>query len=322
MKVVLGLDAGGTKTRAVICDETGQVLADVTAGAGNMDGVGQAVAQRSLREAVEAARTAAGNLTIDAAFAGLAGVVTEQDREQATAMLAPALPGARLMIDHDCRVALAGGLSGRPGIVLIAGTGASCFGRNADGRAWLASGWGATFGDEGSGYWIAVEGVRAALRCHDGRGAKTSLGAVLWPALGISHPNDVLRYARSGAWKRPQIAALAPLVIEAASHGDQVAWSIVNQAADELSRAVDAVRRAVGLTGSFETVLAGGLWRADVMVQAVGHKLSQVAPQGRIVDAELPPARGAALLALTELLGRGAPQLSVSELAAQLRQGN
>lgn len=112
-RYVLGVDGGGTKTKAVIADEEGHVHGLGIGGPSNYDDVGMEKAKVGIAEAL-----------------WMAGVVSEKDRAVIHAIareLSLAADG-NIDIDHDCRIALAGGLSGRPGIVLIAGTGSSCYG--------------------------------------------------------------------------------------------------------------------------------------------------------------------------------------------------
>ena len=299
----LGLDAGGTKTLAVIADESGQLLGLGTGGPGNRDGVDPQLAECSLRDAVAEARQAAGNVAPSTVFAGIAGVVSSTDRALAHDILAEAVgPVASIEIDHDCRIALAGGLSGRPGIVVIAGTGASVFGRNADGAEWRANGWGSLFGDEGSSYWIAVEGVRAVLCGEDGRGPPTLLRGLVFGQLGVTDANDLLGRARRNEWLRPELAALAPLVIRAAEAGDDVAHALIIRATDELARSVAAVARALGFDRTqVEVALVGGLLRSEMVRDKLRSKAVELVPGAALMEPELAPVVGAALLALARI---------------------
>jgi N-acetylglucosamine kinase-like BadF-type ATPase len=135
--LVLGIDGGGTKTLASICDTQGHVLGMGTAGPSNIDDVGLEIASQNIAQAVSAARAQAKlePQIFDAAFLGLAGIVSEPDREvvRGIARKLELATYAQTGVDHDCRIALAGGLAGRPGVVLIVGTGSSCFGVNAVG---------------------------------------------------------------------------------------------------------------------------------------------------------------------------------------------
>ncbi len=315
-RYVLGVDAGGTKTLAAIADEAGVLLGSGRGGPGNFDDVGIERARANIGEAVEAARRAAGLAPepFAAAFLGVAGVVSEADRAVVRAMAADLAlaPDGRVGVDHDCRIALAGGLSGRPGIVLIIGTGSSCFGMNAAGEAWRSGGWGHLISDEGSGYWLGVEALRAAVRAWDGRERPTVLLGRLLQHLGVAEPDDLLHRLYVVGMSRAELAALAPLVIAAAREGDAVAGGLLARGAEELADTVLAVARRLGLYGqACELALAGGLAQVeDFVVQPLRAAVQARLPGCRVMAAELPPALGACLLALRLLEVAPSPAIS------------
>lgn len=304
---MLGVDAGGTSTRAAIADRSGRVLGIGTSSTGNIDDQGPAGTARAVAEAVAAARVAAGVDAADfvAAFLGVAGVVSAEDRAALLDALAPLRLAAsgRVVVDHDCRVALAGGLSGRPGIVLIAGTGSSAFGCDASGMSWRAGGWGSLIGDEGSGFRIAVDGVRAVAMAADGRGAETSLTRALLSALEVHDPDGLLHrlHLRDG---RSQIAGLAPIVLSEAGAGDPVAGEILVRAMDDLAAMVAAVWSRLVLPVPAEVATVGGLFTAgDVVLAPLREALAQRVPEAVLVAPEADPVVGACLLA-AQVAGR------------------
>jgi N-acetylglucosamine kinase-like BadF-type ATPase len=239
-----------------------------------------------------------------AVFLGMAGVVSAEDHaiiHGIAERLRLAPPGS-VGVDHDCRIALAGGLSGRPGIVLIVGTGSSCYGRNAAGEGWMTGGRGHLIADEGSGYWLGIQAMRAAVMAHDGRLGDTLLLPAVLNALGIRHMDEVLHRLYVVGMSRAEIATLGPLVIEAARAGDATALDLLALGAEELARCVWAAARHLGMDQEPVSVCAvGGIVQAGPIVtaglhRAVGNRL----PAALIQDAELPPVLGAALLALEQ----------------------
>ena len=84
-------------------------------------------------------------------------------------------PEGRIGADDDARIALAGGLMGRSGFALIAGTGSVSIGLNTSGEIVRAGGWGPMFDDVGAGHWLGLEAMRAAVRAFDGRAENTLL---------------------------------------------------------------------------------------------------------------------------------------------------
>lgn len=307
MRYVLGIDGGGTKTQAVIAGDDGRVRGTGLGGPSNYDDIGVERSRANIGRAVAAARAEAGlgETPFDAAFLGLAGIVAAQDHDVVRAIAGDLrlAPAERLGVHHDCRIALAGGLSGRPGIVLIAGTGSSCYGLNAAGADWRAGGWGNLIGDEGSGYWLGVQALRCAVRAYDGRGAATPLQAEVRRALGLADMNEIMHRVYATGMSRAEIAALAPLVFAAAEAGDDVALGLLRRAADDLAECVAAVAGRLGFSGDCEIALVGGLLqRGDLLARALDATLRARMPQSRCTLPELPPVLGAALLAL-QLLG-------------------
>ncbi|MBI4927608.1 MAG: hypothetical protein HY835_07570 [Anaerolineae bacterium] len=305
--VFLGIDGGGTKTNATIVDRHGNVLAYGLGGPSNYDDVGISVAQASIATAVNAARKQAGldETPFEAAFLGMAGVVSEKDRA-VIAQIAGELklaPLEAIGVDHDCRIALAGGLSGRPGIVQITGTGSSCYGRRSDGADWRAGGWGHLMGDEGSSYWLGVQALRAAVMSYDGRIPTTLLEEKIRKALKLEGILDIMHRVYATDMTRSSVAALAPLVIEAASAGDACALGLVQQAAQDVAECVQAVARKLEMQGSHnapcEVALVGGLLNAgEVFVDPLITAIRNALPFSQVTRAELPPVLGACLLAL------------------------
>jgi N-acetylglucosamine kinase-like BadF-type ATPase len=305
---VLGVDGGGTKTHVAVVDGGGRVCGTGVSGPSNYDDVGVEVAQANIEQAVQAARHSAGldETRFAAVFLGMAGVVSPQDRAaiRGIAERLKLAPPERIGIDHDCRIALAGGLSGRPGIVQIAGTGSSCYGRNAAGEDWRSGGWGHLISDEGSGYWLGIQAMRLAAGAFDGRVQPTPLLEAVQQRLDLEHMNDIMHHLYVKEMSRAEIATLAPLVIEAAQAGDAVSLASIRQGTQELADCVLAVAKRLGLAGGpCELALVGGLFQAgDIYVQPFKEAVSERLPGCRVTHAELPPVLGACLLAL-EMLG-------------------
>ncbi|MCA1622048.1 MAG: hypothetical protein LC795_22785, partial [Acidobacteria bacterium] len=173
-QTVLGVDGGGSKTRAVVADGGGKVLGEGLAGASNPLRVGVSEAVGAIRDAVDRACAEAGVRRSDivAAEVGLAGVRRADIRERMLAALAELGLGT-VEVVTDADIALYGATSGKPGLVIIAGTGSVCCGVNARGRRACAGGWGPVVGDEGSGSWIARRALQSVAHATDGRGPKT-----------------------------------------------------------------------------------------------------------------------------------------------------
>ncbi len=244
----LGVDGGQSKTTAVIGDENGRVLASGRGGPCNHAGAPEGRAKfinaisTSLSAACSEAGLDAATVRFASACLGLSGGPADKQ-----AILGQILAADRMLVTDDATIALSGALAGEPGIVVIAGTGSIAFGRNAQGRTARAGGWGYLFGDEGGGFWIARQALRAALRWEEGWGPPTALRAMLLDStgarnVGARNMNDLMHRCYTPEFPRPRIAALSVLVNHAAERGDPVAQEILSEASRELAQLARAVR--------------------------------------------------------------------------------
>src|ERR1017187_1021669 len=229
MRLFLGVDGGQSGTTALIGDEAGRVL-----GAGSGGPCNHA----------EAAGGRPKLLRFAAACFGMSG-----GPEDKQAILQQILPADVVVVTDDAVIALTGATAGEPGIVTIAGTGSIAFGRNATGRTARTGGWGYIFGDEGSGFDIARQALRAALRAEEGWGPPTALVRALLDATGSEDANGALHRFYAPDWPRSRVATLAPLVDEAAMAGDPVARDILHNAAQQLAVLTSSVRQQLWKPG-------------------------------------------------------------------------
>lgn len=244
-RLLIGVEGGGTRTRVVFVAWDGTRLACRDGGPGLVDPREPAAsAARVLTLVRDAASEADLTLPAAALCAGLAGASTDAIRKQIASALESGAIAERVEVVADGLIALEGALAGQPGILLVSGTGSVAYGRDPAGRIERAGGRGLVVGDEGSGYAIAIAGLRACLRAHDGRMPSTRLLGTILTELGLDHPDEISGWA--GRADKSAIAALAPQVMEAAAAGDPVASAILNDAADELALHVYALIRRLG----------------------------------------------------------------------------
>ncbi|MEU4554455.1 N-acetylglucosamine kinase [Micromonospora violae] len=269
--VVVGLDVGGTSTRAAVLTLTGQRVGTGRAGGGNptSHGAERAAAEllTALREAladVDPTRVAAGTI-------GLAGAGRLLADPAGRAAFDRAWHDAGLRCPYevhgDALVAYASGTASPDGTILIAGTGAITaqvhelrLDRIADGHGWL-------LGDAGSGFWLGREAVRRLLADLDaGRAPGTLATTVLTELLGSAEiaprPRASVDATIQAVTRRPpiELARLAPLVVDAATHGDPVATALLAEAAAHLVDSVGRIRPDGAVT---PVVLGGGLLTGD-----------------------------------------------------------
>ncbi len=300
-----GVDAGGTSSRAVILSTNGKNFGWGYAAGANPTHAGWNQAGTNMFEAVRMASADAGINTnqIRSLFLGMAGVVTDEDRAHALRLARSwnLSPSCLCGVDHDIRIALEGGLAGRPGIAVIAGTGSSCYGRNAEGKSWQAGGWDRLLDDLGSGYDLAQKGMAAACQSADGRIAPSLLQNLFFSTLDVTNVADFSSKVHRPGLARHEVAALATLVLKAAHQGDAAAIAIVTTGADELARMVEAVAHRLFPQQPCDVVLIGGLFeksaRYRVPVESAIH--SRI-PQAIFHTTQLRPAIGALSIAAAQ----------------------
>ncbi len=291
-KLFLGVDGGQSSTTALVGDETGRVLGVGRGGPCNHVGAaeGREKFLRAVGGSVRAALEQAGLAAVRFAGACLGFSGGPGDKDALTREIVSA---ERYTITHDALIALVGATAGEPGIITIAGTGSIAFGRNAADRTARAGGWGYAFGDEGGGFDLVRQALRAALRHEEGWGPKTGLHAALMEATGARDANDLLHRFYTAEYPRAHVASFAKLVDEAARRGDAVARDILNGAAQSLATFAAAVRGQLFQPGEIATVcFIGGVFRSAMLLERF-RMLVELEEANRVKAPAYGPAAGA-----------------------------
>jgi N-acetylglucosamine kinase-like BadF-type ATPase len=242
---------------------------------------------------------------VDAICLGMAGVDRESEGVVVRGIMRRIGARARVVVVNDALVALVAGVGDAPGVVIICGTGSIAYGRNTRNQAARAGGWGHILGDEGSGYWIGRQALRAVARAADGRGPATTLTARVLKHFAVTRPSDLVGEIYDRHLRHHALAQLAGVVQEACNEGDEVGTQILEQAAQELLQAARSVVEQLGIGDEgFDCVLAGGVFSGVPWLGGeLGHRLVGVAPRTRVRRLEVEPALGAVRLALAEARG-------------------
>jgi N-acetylglucosamine kinase-like BadF-type ATPase len=295
--IVVGVDGGGTGSRAVALGLDGREQGRADGPPALVRDIAPDRAAGVVADLVREVAAAAGVGTpVAVLVAGLAGVGRPGVRGVVHGALVDAGVADEVEVLGDSEVAFHDAFGAGAGILLVGGTGSMALGRSHDGRTARAGGWGDPLGDEGSGWFLGMSGLRAVARAADGRGPWTQLTNRLLDALDLADPPDLIRWTAAATKK--EVAALAPHVLEAAASGDVVAVGLADDAARELAEAVEAVRRSLEPWAEPpEVAVAGGLIGAGAPLRArVDRALAEllVRPSARTVV----PVRGAARRAL------------------------
>lgn len=299
----LGVDGGGTKTGFCLVGHDGTVCASVTTQGCSYLAAGFAGLADILEGGVRAVCRDAGVgvEAIEYAFFGLPcyGEST-RDRPGLDAAPSRVLPRERYRCDNDMVCGWAGSLGATDGINVIAGTGSMTYGEYA-GRKARCGGWGELFGDEGSAYWIAVQGLSAFARMSDGRSPKGPLHDRFREYLHLENDLDLIGEVL-GDWHgdRAQIASLSHVVLAAADARDACALDIVRCATRELALLVSATCRKLEVPEHERITVSysGGLFHAGpLFLVEFQRALWSARPSCALRAPRFSPALGAALYA-------------------------
>jgi N-acetylglucosamine kinase-like BadF-type ATPase len=303
MSLFLGVDAGGTRSTALVVDASGQIRGRADGGPANYQSIGEAAARRGLADVVDRALVAAGARAAELGWAayGIAGADRPKDFEAIQAQL-PSVPlRNRRTLVNDSQLALRAGTPDGVGVAVVAGTGTNALGRSPDGRVFRVGGYAGELGDFGSAGDIGREGLRAAMRGREGRGTPTKLYERLCEKLGLDVLEDIIDLWIQNDPAATDFGRLAPTVFETAAQGDLVSLALLARVGRELALSARIVRRELFEPGAQVTVVLGGsvLQRgADpTVIRTVSRDLASDWPTTQVVRLETDPVIGAVLLA-------------------------
>ena len=301
MSFAIGVDGGGTRTRAVVVDLDGMAL-----GRGDFPGaVASAHEPERAADAVEAAvrlaaESAGVQLPAATMWAGLAGAGGRRARAAVTDALSTRGIADRLVVGTDVEAAFHDAFGTGEGVLLISGTGSIAWARGGESEPRQVGGWGKRLGDEGSGYRLGLEALQYLMRAHDGRAGPTTMTEPILTHLGVSTPPELV--AEVGTASKSRIASLAPIVARLAEEGDMAAGQIVERAVEALLTHVRVAMkhgRAPDEAGGRSSVVLWGGIVADGGPLRL-RMLTALESEGfDVLDHDLDPPMGAARLALS-----------------------
>jgi len=294
MGLFLAIDAGGTKTTCLLADEK-SVLGRASTGSVKLMRVSEAEASARLRTMLTEVSVAAGiDLgEVTRTCIGLAGLSIDAVREWAEREIG-AVVGGDLLLCGDEEIALDGAFQGGPGILIVAGTGSNFIGRASDGTMYSAGGWGPALGDEGAGFWIGQEALRAGFWAKD-RSIPTTLLMDIGEFWGTNSLGEIVEKANERPG--PDFAALTPVVVKCAEAGDELARAVLERAGAELAEQVALV--ALKMTESGETGEVGVAYVGSVLEhiaivrQAMIAALKTSTPHAKVMEGSADSLQGA-----------------------------
>ncbi len=262
----LGIDGGGSKTTFLLVDEYYNELCHLHSGPSNWISVGQEAALAAIRNGIS-------QLTESPTVicGGFAGAARPEGAAFYKEVLTSLVTKATIIIESDAFIASIGAIGVDPGVLLIAGTGSIVIGRSREGSMFRVGGWGPHFGDDGSGFWIGREAVRAALRAVDSQAAQEFAHHIA-QSLGLKSVTDVVGAWAAGRIGVPEIAGLFPEIVKL--YPAEPASRILTEAASQLRSLVEIAAKRVGVEDCRKSI-SGSVANHPIMRQFIGLKFEE-----------------------------------------------
>ncbi|HEY5157566.1 MAG TPA: BadF/BadG/BcrA/BcrD ATPase family protein [Anaerolineales bacterium] len=301
MKYFLGVDAGGTKTHALIADETGQAVGFGLAGPGNWEGVGYDILTKNLLDVASQALEMA-KIPIRRIFGagfGLAGFDWPSQKQAHLDAIQPLKLACQIEIVNDATLGILAGAAEGWGISVVSGTGCNCRGWSKDYKHEGRVVGGAIWSGEAAGAFdIVIRAMQAVTYEWDKRGPATALTPAFIEIAGARDLDDLIEGMYTGKYDlNPNDARL---VFQIAARDDPEALDVVRWAGGELGQMACAVIRQLCLEKErFDVVLIGSLFDGHLLLaETIGTTVHSLAPNARLVRLEVPPVVGGVVLGM------------------------
>ena len=293
---IIGIDGGGTKTVGAAVNRSGKVLA-LRRGAGiNYNNIGMEQARRNLYEVVSGLELECGQ-GCEALFIGSAAIENTADSETVRAFAGDLFSPEKMAIESDAYMALMGMTLGAPGMIVICGTGSMLVMDDGTDEQMIMGGWGSMLNDPGSGYAIALDGLRAAVHCWEETGEYTVLADETLQFFGLNAPRQLTEKIYAPDCGVDVIAQFSKCVFSAAERGDQVAAQIIQKQMEDIAN------EAASLLKKASNVENVGLYGGVFQHQRLARTLFTLRLGEKVKDRlihyltpEYPPELGAAIL--------------------------
>lgn len=292
-----GWDGGGSKTEVCIIDKQGSVIAEAVFDALNPNGATIEIINATIENCITFMKSVITDLNnCKALVIGLAGISNKNTATTVENIIRNCGYAGKLKLMGDHEIALAGAIEKQGGI-LIAGTGSICLCCNEKGEVFRCGGYGHIIDDEGSGYAIGRDIIKAVTKALDGRGEETVLTESVYNYLKINDLNSLITWLYSEKTRKKDIASLAPLLIDALNKSDTIAVSIAQKSAEDLAFLLISAFKKADITNG-EIALLGSIFRYYDYIKAETIKiLNKKLPDVQIIEPKLNASQGAAKLA-------------------------
>lgn len=302
--LVIGIDGGGTKTLCLLATTDGRIIGRGEGGPVNSNFVSSDQIKESLATAIRQALNQGGmdcigdKVLAEALYLGAPGVSADH-LKQALGEIPELVCRMAVVAGNDTLNAFTGALLTPPGVVVLAGTGSFALSIDESGGQKAVGGWGPLIGDEGSGYQIGLEALKAVARDLDGRGPNTGLTPLLQEKLSFGTRKELEHLIYQTGLPRREIAAISRYVSQMAAKDDETARKILANAGQELACLALALLAHAPEGSSWPVALTGGVSQANqVLFESFARRIRETYPRSTVKLGRFTPAIGTIILAL------------------------
>lgn len=291
MKYYMGIDGGGTKTKAVVCDEKGNILCRAEGKTINFYAVGMEKARENLSELVEEIKKYIGAEELYSVFIGCSALDGEADEKTVEALCRGVVKSSKIAMNSDLYVAIH---SADAQAVAVCGTGSMAIGKKGE-KIITKGGWGHILGDEGSAYAIALDALKTCCISYD-KGEENALIKSACEYFEVADFRGVIDKIYSHATGKDYIAGFCVAVNEASESGNEVATAIIRNQAERFGETVISL---VSHMGECERLCVyGGVFAGSrLFFNAFSECVKRKYPSTEIQKLLTPPEEGALKLA-------------------------
>jgi len=300
MNYYIGIDGGGTKTKCILTDEKLNIKFETQSGPSHFLTIGTDIVSETI---VNLIKTCLENQNIsttelNSIILGTTGAGRVSDAEKLEIAVNGLAQKSNLdlptfKVVSDARIALEGAFSGKPGSILIAGTGSIMFGKDKAGEIHRVGGFGRLIGDEGSGLTIGRKGLNVLAKYFDGRIKETLLTEKITNKFNINNQSELITKVYAEEFKTQHIV---PLVIEAATEGDNLCKEILDKETDELLLHITTMQRKLNEENMKLVFIGGTIANDNLYSQILKDKIKLYAPNVILQQADYPPEVGAVIM--------------------------
>ena len=301
--IILGIDAGGTKTHCMIADESKRILGEAVAGPAQHQIYGIEQTRTSLRAAIGEALEKAGLILSDIAYGvfGMSGADGPDDFELLIPVVQEIMEDIPFQVVHDAWLGFYSAIEGDMGVVSICGTGAAHAGRNSRGEQLTLRNLDYITGHLGGGSDLADKALHYAFRSEEGTWEKSSLEELIPPIFDAENMEQVCAVLKQGKLTKEQKYHLPIAVFKAANDGDKVAQSIISTMGFAEGRYASAVITRRGMQQEeVPMVLIGSLFHTGnpFLIGSYMGAVHEVCPKAYEIIPDAAPVTGAICLGI------------------------